>query len=306
MDGMSEQTVNSPLRCWPEPAAVLELLKPVTWFAPMWAFLCGVISSGAPVLSSWPWILAGAILAGPLLVAASQAVNEWFDRHVDAINQPERPIPSGRVPGRWGLFIAILWSAMALAAAIPLGPWVFWAAAAGVALSWAYSAPPVRLKASGVWGPLSVGICYEGLAWFAGAAVMLRELPEPRILALAALYSLGAYGIMVLNDFKAVEGDRAFGLRSLPAHLGVERALAVACAAMILPQIAVVALLWVSGLGLAAAAVAGLVVLQAAAMVRLARDPVRFAPWYNMTGVLAFVSGMLVSAVAIGHTGVAA
>ena len=87
-------------------AAVLELLKPITWFAPMWAFGCGVVSSGVPVLRGG-WSLVGVVLAGPLVCATSQAVNDWFDRHVDAINEPSRPIPSGRIPGRWGLYIAM-------------------------------------------------------------------------------------------------------------------------------------------------------------------------------------------------------
>src|SRR5664279_2067419 len=84
---------------FPSPGAVLELLKPITWFPPMWAFACGVVSSGLPAAGRWWLIAAGVALAGPLICATSQAVNDWFDRHVDAINEPKRPIPSGRVPG---------------------------------------------------------------------------------------------------------------------------------------------------------------------------------------------------------------
>ena len=91
----------------PAPAAVLELMKPVTWFPPMWAFMCGVVSSGVPVAGRWPFLIAGVVLTGPLVCGTSQVVNDWFDRHVDAINQPERPIPSGRIPGRWGLGLAV-------------------------------------------------------------------------------------------------------------------------------------------------------------------------------------------------------
>lgn len=87
---------------FPAPSVVLELLKPITWFPPMWAFGCGVVSSGVPAHGHWPLILAGMVLCGPLLCATSQAVNDWFDPHVDAINEPGRPIPSGRMPGLWG------------------------------------------------------------------------------------------------------------------------------------------------------------------------------------------------------------
>ncbi len=78
-------------------AAVLELLKPITWFAPMWAFMCGIVSSGQPLSGRWALALVGVALSGPLVCGTSQAVNDWFDRHVDAINEPGRPIPSGRI-----------------------------------------------------------------------------------------------------------------------------------------------------------------------------------------------------------------
>src|SRR3954468_20726586 len=93
---------------------VLVLLKPITWFAPMWAFGCGVVSSGVIAPDRWPATLGGLLFAGPLVCATSQAVNDWFDRHVDAINEPDRPIPSGRIPGRWGFYIALAWTALSL------------------------------------------------------------------------------------------------------------------------------------------------------------------------------------------------
>ena len=97
---------------WPAPATILELLKPITWFAPMWAFACGVASSGVGVGQRWPVIAAGVLLAGPLVCGTSQAVNDWYDRDVDAINEPDRPIPSGRMPGRWGFNLALGWTAV--------------------------------------------------------------------------------------------------------------------------------------------------------------------------------------------------
>src|SRR5215469_13136697 len=98
----------------PAPSAVLELLKPITWFPPMWAFGCGVISSGFALGNHWAPAVLGVILAGPLVCATSQAVNDWYDRHVDAINEPNRPIPSGRVPGAWGFFIGVGWTVLSL------------------------------------------------------------------------------------------------------------------------------------------------------------------------------------------------
>jgi chlorophyll synthase len=284
----------------PAPSAVLELLKPITWFPPMWAFGCGVVSSGVPLRDQWALAVLGIFLAGPLLCASSQAVNDWFDRHVDAINEPGRPIPSGRIPGRWGLYIAIAWSALSLVVAAVLGPWVLGAAALGVALSWAYSAPPLRLKQNGWWGNAACAVSYEGLAWVTGASVMLGGgLPDWRIVALAALYSAGAHGIMTLNDFKAIEGDRRMGVRSLPVQLGVDNAARVLCAVMALPQAVVVALLLDWGRPVQAAIVAAVLVAQLGLMRRFLRDPRRFATWFSGFGVLLYVSGMMAAAIAV-------
>jgi chlorophyll synthase len=283
----------------PAPSAVLELLKPITWFAPMWAYGCGVVSSGASPQGRWPLIVAGIVLAGPLVCATSQAVNDWYDRHVDAINEPNRPIPSGRIPGRWGLYIAIAWTVLSLLVASLLGPWGFGAAVVGLALAWAYSAPPVRLKRNGWWGNAAVAACYEGLPWFTGAAVMSDGRPGWPIIALAALYSVGAHGIMTLNDFKSVEGDLRMGIGSLPARLGVERAARVACLVMAAPQVAVVGLLLAWGLPVHAGIVAVLLAAQLVLMARLLKAPRDRAAWYNATGTSLYVLGMLVCAFAV-------
>ncbi len=291
----------------PSPAALLELLKPITWFPPMWAFACGAVSAGIPFSGKGWLIFAGILLAGPLVCGTSQAVNDWFDREVDAINEPGRPIPSGRMPGRWGLMVALGWTALSLAVASLLGQWVLLAGIAGLALAWAYSAPPLRLKRNGWWGNLAVGVSYEGLAWVTGAAVMLNgTMPGAGVWLLALLYSLGAHGIMTLNDFKSIEGDRRMGVASLPVQLGVERAARFACLAMALPQCVVVALLVAWGQPGHALAVAGLLLLQAALMPKFLQQPRLRAVWFSGFGVALYVSGMMVSAWALRGLGVAA
>lgn len=281
----------------PAPSAVAELFKPITWFPPMWAFACGVVASGVPLQGRWAIALIGIALAGPLVCATSQAVNDWFDRHVDAINEPQRPIPSGRIPGRWGLYLAVLWTGVSLGVALFLGPWGFGAAAIGLLLAWAYSAPPVRLKANGWWGNAACGLSYEGLAWLTGAAVMAGgAMPGGRSLALAALYSLGTHGIMTLNDFKAIEGDRQMGVRSLPVQLGVREAAVVACWTMIVPQVAVVGLLLWWGQAWHGAAIGGLIAVQLVMMRRLLAAVRERALWYSGLGVPLFVAGMMVAA----------
>lgn len=287
----------------PQPAAVLELLKPVTWFPPMWAYLCGAVSAGVAPGGHWGLILLGIVIAGPLVCGMSQAANDWCDRHVDAINEPDRPIPSGRVPGRWGLWIALGMSAAALILGMALGPWGWGAVAVAVAAAWAYSAEPVRLKKSGLWGPGLVGLSYETLPWFTGAAVLAAGAPSGEIVLIALLYGIGAHGIMTLNDFKALEGDRQMGVNSLPVTMGPEAAARLACWVMILPQLVVIAALSAWGQTWHMVAVIALVLAQLWAMRRLLTDPRGLAPWYNGTGVLFYITGMMVTAFALRGIG---
>ncbi|KEO86120.1 bacteriochlorophyll/chlorophyll synthetase [Erythrobacter sp. JL475] len=279
---------------------VVQLLKPITWFPPMWAFMCGAVSAGAGLDGRWWFVAGGVLLAGPLVCGTSQAVNDWFDRHVDAINEPDRPIPSGRIAGRWGLYIAMIATVVSALVGWLLGPLVFVAALVGLALAWGYSAPPFRFKTSGWTGPAVVGLTYEGLSWFTGAAVMLGAMPSAQVLIVLVLYSLGAHGIMTLNDFKAVEGDRATGLKSLPVTLGVARAAQLACVVMAVPQLVVIALLATWGHMLSAILVGCVLIAQFAAMPRLLRSPAKYAPWYNGVGVTLYVFGMLAAALGLG------
>lgn len=291
----------------PSAGAVLELLKPVTWFPPMWAFACGVVSTGTSMQGKW-WLFAlGIALTGPLSCAGSQAVNDWFDRHVDAINEPHRPIPSGRIPGTWGLVIAIVWSLATIAVGAAFGTAGLIATCIAVTLSWAYSAPPLRLKADGWLGNAAVGITYEGLAWITGAVVMLGTWPNERVVILALLYSVGAHGIMTLNDFKAIEGDRQLGVFSLPVQLGAARAARLACVVILAPQVVAFGLLlfaWHRPLH--AAALAVLIGIQQYLMPTFLRDPVKKALWYSGVGVPFSVLGMMICAHAVRTMQVAA
>jgi chlorophyll synthase len=296
---LSHSLPTLPDRRWPEPRAALRLIKPVTWFPPMWAYLCGVVSSGVPPAGQWGLVVLGVVLAGPVVCGMSQAANDWCDRHVDAINEPDRPIPSGRIPGLWGLWIALAMTALSLIIGWFFGPWGFGATVLGVAAAWAYSAEPVRLKRSGWWGPGLVGLSYETLPWVTGAAVLALGAPRAEVVLVALLYGIGAHGIMTLNDFKALEGDRQTGVNSLPVTLGPERAARLACIVMAVPQVVVAGLLILWDRPWHGLAVLALLAAQGAAMRVLLRDPRGKAPWYNGTGIVLYISGMMVAAFAL-------
>lgn len=288
----------------PQPRALLELTKPITWFPPVWAYACGLVASGMTLtqIIDQRGVLAllGLILAGPAVCGTSQIINDWFDRQVDAINEPTRPIPSGRVPGRWGFYWAVCWIALSLSLALLIGGFAVPAAVFGLVCAWVYSAPPFRFKRSGWLGPATVAVCYEGLPWLTATAIVLAQTPGLTVWAVALLYSVGAHGIMTLNDFKAVRGDKETGVKSLPVTLGIRRASMWSAGIMSVSQLGVVAVLALEGLVWAPFLITLSLICQLPLMRKLFKDPARLAPWYSMWGVGLYVLGMMVCALALG------
>lgn len=297
---MAQIPSHVPAASYPSATAVVQLLKPITWFPPMWAFACGVVASGAGLGERWLPVALGVVLAGPLLCGTSQAVDDWFDRHVDAINEPDRVIPSGRMPGQWGLGIAIVMSLLSMAVAALLGTLVFAAALLGLALAWAYSAPPFRFKQNGWIGNGVVGLSYETLPWITAATAALGAAPSRLTMLVALFYGLGAHGILTLNDFKSIKGDQQMGVKTLPVLHGAYNAARIACLVMTASQAGVIFLLANAGLATGAVLVSAVLALQLLCMIRFLRDPEGRAVWYSAVGVGLFVSGMMAAAVALG------
>ena len=110
------------------------------------------------------------------------------------------------------------------------------------------------------------------------------------------LYALGAHGIMTMNDFKATKGDKLLGVNSLPVILGSKSATLVACLIMLFPQLIVISLFYFWGSLILVAILAACVLLQALSMIFLIKDPEKNTPFFNMTGVLLYITGMMLSA----------
>jgi chlorophyll synthase len=179
----------------------LQLTKPVTWVPLVWGVMCGAAASGN---YHWMWnpfdpndrdIALGAedalkgfvamILAGPFLTGYTQTINDWYDREIDAINEPYRPIPSGAISE--GEVIFQIWFLLLGGLGIAYGldvwaghdvPTVLLLSIFGSFISYIYSAPPLKLKQNGWAGNYALGASYISLPWWCGQAVF-GELDRP-------------------------------------------------------------------------------------------------------------------------------
>jgi chlorophyll synthase len=277
----------------------IQLMKPVTWFAPAWAFLCGAVASGA--LGWEPTtigrMLLGILMAGPILTGLSQVVNDYCDRDVDAINEPQRLIPSGRVTMRHVYTLTAVLTWLGVTIALGLGREVALFVGLGLICAISYSARPIRGKRNGWVGNSLVAISYEGLAWMAGHAAFAALTWQS--LTIALLYSLGAHGIMTVNDFKSIDGDTRMGIRSIPVQYGKVTAARLVVITMGIAQIGVIALLYAWGHPIAATVVLVLLAAQSIPNIRFIRDPEHNEVFFNATAIMLFVWGMLAAAVGL-------
>lgn len=290
----------------------LQLMKPITWIPLIWGVVCGAASSGNYTWTLENFLMAAAcmLLSGPLMAGYTQTINDFYDREIDAINEPYRPIPSGAISVPQVVTQILVLLGLGLALSFGLDRWVghefpimLCLTIGGAFLAYIYSAPPLKLKQNGWLGNYALGASYIALPWWAGHA--LFGLLNWTIVILTLFYSLAGLGIAVVNDFKSVEGDRQLGLKSLPVMFGVNTA-AWLCVIMIdVFQAGIGAYLIYIHQNLYAAMVLLLVIPQITFQdMYFLRNPLENDVKYQASAQPFLVLGMLVAGLALGHAGV--
>ena len=290
----------------------LQLMKPITWIPLIWGVICGAASSG-----NYSWTLenvllsaACMLLSGPLMTGYTQTVNELFDREIDAINEPYRPIPSGAIslPQVKIQIFVLLSLAMALAYALDRAvghqfPTILCIAIGGAFIAYIYSAPPLKLKQNGWLGTYALGASYIALPWWTGHA-LFGDL-NWTIVILTSIYSFAGLGIAIVNDFKSVEGDRQLGLKSLPVMFGVTTAAWICVLAIDIFQIGIAGYLVSIQENLYATIVFLLVIPQIVFQdMYFLRNPLENDVKYQASAQPFLVFGMLFTGIALGHAGI--
>ncbi len=290
----------------------LQLMKPITWIPLIWGVVCGAASSGNFTWSLENVLIAAAcmFLSGPLMAGYTQTLNDFYDREIDAINEPYRPIPSGAIsiPQVVIQILVLLFGGIGLSYLLDLWaghefPVMLCLTLGGSFIAYIYSAPPLKLKQNGWLGNYALGSSYIALPWWAGHA-LFGEL-NWTIVILTLIYSFAGLGIAVVNDFKSVEGDRALGLKSLPVMFGVTTA-AWICVIMIDTfQAGIAGYLIFIHENLYAAILFLLVIPQIVFQdMYFLRDPLENDVKYQASAQPFLVIGMLITGLALGHAGV--
>ena len=290
----------------------LQLMKPITWIPLIWGVVCGAASSGH---FSWSVedvlkVVTCMLMSGPLMTGYTQTMNDFYDRELDAINEPYRPIPSGVISIPQVVTQILLLLGLGIGISYLLDTWaghefpiITVLCLGGAFVSYIYSAPPLKLKQNGWLGNYALGASYIALPWWAGHA-LFGEL-TPTLMVLTLVYSLAGLGIAIVNDFKSVEGDRQLGLQSLPVMFGITTA-AWICVLMIDIFQAGMAVYLVSIKQNLYATVLLLMIIPQITFqdMYFLRNPVENDVKYQASAQPFLVLGMLVVGLAIGHAAI--
>ena len=290
----------------------LQLMKPITWIPLIWGVVCGAASSGNYTWNLENFLMSAAcmLLAGPLMAGYTQTLNDFYDREIDAINEPYRPIPSGAIsiPQVVTQIVVLLLAGVGLSYLLDLSaghdfPIITMLCLFGAFLAYIYSAPPLKLKQNGWLGNYALGSSYIALPWWTGHA-LFGEL-NLTIVILTLFYSFAGLGIAVVNDFKSVEGDEKLGLKSLPVMFGIGTA-AWICVLMIdIFQAGVAAYLISIQENLYAVILLLMVIPQITFQdMYFLRNPLENDVKYQASAQPFLVLGMLITGLALGHAGV--
>jgi geranylgeranylglycerol-phosphate geranylgeranyltransferase len=169
-----------------------------------------------------------AVLATMFAVGAGNAINDYFDREIDRINDPERPIPRGAVEPAHALGFSVALFLGAILTALTL-PWEA-ILIAGVNLI-ALVAYTELFK--GLPGVGNLVVAYLGGSTFLFGAAAVGGL-DPVVFVLFGLASLSTATREIVKDVEDIEGDREEGLETLPLVIGERRALHVGTVLLVL------------------------------------------------------------------------
>lgn len=205
----------------------IELLRPSNAIAAGVLTFIGTIIAGDPLTQP----AAAAVIATILATGAGMGINDYFDRDIDAINRPDRPIPRGAVSPRWafGLSSALFLVAVGLALTLPL-------VAIAIAMINLVALITYTEVFKGMPGVGNALVAFLGGSTFLfGGAAVGNVMDTTVLFVLAGFATLGRE---IVKDVEDIRGDREEGLRTLPIVIGRKRSLWIATICLLIAAIA--------------------------------------------------------------------
>jgi geranylgeranylglycerol-phosphate geranylgeranyltransferase len=187
-------------------------------------FAAAFVGAGTSIERYWVGVALG-VAIGYLFTSASNALNDYYDRDIDRINHPERPIPSGRISAKTAVvFSSVAFGisvALAVLLAIFAGIITFVVFLAALAVQMAYD---LKVKKAKTVGNLFIGL--QTVLAFLFGGVIVNNLGPVAFMASASFLAITARE--VVKDVEDIKGD--VDKVSLPKIIGVKNANTIALA----------------------------------------------------------------------------
>ena len=203
-------------------SGLVRLMRPINCAMMGFAVFVGAVLANPQFFSvDWLNILYG-FVTGFTLTAASMTINDYYDRAIDAINEPSRPIPSGSVSAREALAFVFVLSAIGFVFAYITSVLCLVVAI----ISWVVVVTYVTVgKSSGLPGNFLVSTCVA--IPFIYGSIVLNQLPLS-VLLFALMAFLSNTGREITKGIVDVKGDRAEGVKTVAVRYGEKNAAVVA------------------------------------------------------------------------------
>ncbi|WP_083460359.1 UbiA family prenyltransferase [Jiangella muralis] len=221
------RTRSGPVRPRQLAGDVLAIGRPWFWFVSLLPYYLGVVLATGrivPPVGDWPLLALGALVIGPLVWISVLAVNDAHDLRGDRLNARKAgsPLVVGRLTPAAAQLIALLAGVLAVAAALFAGPLFALGTAIVLLVGWAYSAPPLRLKARPGFDVAVNALAIGAAGQLAGWSLLrpLAEFPWP----MAVLGTLVGAALYVPTTLADLEADRTSGYTTVAVRLGPRRA----------------------------------------------------------------------------------
>jgi geranylgeranylglycerol-phosphate geranylgeranyltransferase len=273
----------------------LKILRPVNSVMMGIGILVGVAMAGGFRSGIPLGPLALAFVTGFTLTGSAMVINDYYDRDIDAINEPGRPIPSGEVKPNEAITYSLLLSILGLAAAYLTSLLSIVIAVFSWLMMMIYSAWGKR---TGFPGNLMVSTCI-GLPFIYGGVIAGNVSTS---LLFSALAFLSNTGREITKGIVDTEGDSVRGVKTIAVSYGVKKAAylaavfyLVAVAASALPLLLNLVTLWYVPFVLVtdAGLVYGTVILLRDHSKDTSRRVKNQVLYYMLFGLLAFAAGTL-------------
>ncbi|MCL2172483.1 MAG: geranylgeranylglycerol-phosphate geranylgeranyltransferase [Candidatus Bathyarchaeota archaeon] len=218
----------------------IKLMRPVNCAMMGFAVFVGVLLAQLQLDLNWFNILYG-FLTGFTLCAAAMVINDYYDRKIDAINEPKRPIPSGTIKPKEALAFMTCLIAIGLIFALlvsPHGLLCVIVAAASLAITATYLTIGKR---SGLPGNFLVSACVA--IPFIYGSITISGTVGLNVLLFAAMAFLSNTGREITKGIIDVKGDKMEGVKTLAVQFGEKKA-ALAAVAFFLLAVALTPITW--------------------------------------------------------------